>query len=62
MQNGVENLDLTKDLLEHYRIQQTFVSRYHPQADRLVRRGHKSSINSLAKCSKKPGDRVDLII
>ena len=34
-----ENLNLTKDLLEHYRIQRTIVSAYHPQANDLVECG-----------------------
>jgi hypothetical protein len=59
MDNGAENLDLTKDLLERYRIRQTFVSRYHPQANGLVERGYESIVNSLAKYSKKPGDWVE---
>ena len=33
MDRGMENLDLTKELLEHYNIQQTLVSAYHPQAN-----------------------------
>ena len=58
MDRGSENLDLTKDLLEHYRIQQTIISAYHPQANGLVERGHDSIVNSLAKYSKQPGDWV----
>jgi len=30
LDGGSENMDLTKDLLEHYRIQRTVVSAYHP--------------------------------
>ena len=56
MDRGTENLDLTKELLEHYNIQQTLVSAYHPQANGLVERGHDSLINSLAKYSKSPGE------
>jgi hypothetical protein len=58
MDRGTENLDLTKDLLEHYRIQQTYVSEYHPQANGLIERGHESIVNSLAKYSREPGDWV----
>ena len=36
MDRGTENLDLTKELLEHYNIQQTLISAYHPQANDLV--------------------------
>ena len=54
----IENLDVTKDLLEHYRIQQTINSASHPQANGLVERGHDSIVNSLAKYSKAPGDWV----
>jgi hypothetical protein len=55
---GTENLDLMKDLLEHYRIQQTYVSVYHPQANGLAEPGHESIVNSLAKYSREPGDWV----
>ena len=56
LDRGSENLDLMKDLLEHYRIQRTVISAYyHPQANGLVERRHDSIINSLSKyCSKKP--------
>jgi hypothetical protein len=55
LDRGSENLNLTRDLLEHYRIQQTVISAYHPQANGLVERGHDSIVNSLSKyCSKKP--------
>jgi hypothetical protein len=57
LDRGSENLNLTKDLLEHYKIKRTVVSAYHPQANGLVERGHDSIVNSLAKyCSKKPTD------
>jgi hypothetical protein len=59
MDGGSENLSLTEDLLQHYRIQQTIVSPYHPQANGLVERGHDSMVNSLAKYSKRPGDWVE---
>ena len=49
-------MDLTKELLEHYNIQQTLVSAYHPQANDLVERGHDALVNSLAKYSKTPGE------
>ena len=58
MDGGAENLDLTKDLLEHYHIQQTIISPYHPQSNGLVECGHESIVNSLAKYSKKPDDWV----
>ncbi len=58
MDQGSENMDLMKDLLEHYRIQQTIASAYHPQTNGLVERGHDSIVNSLAKYSKEPGDWV----
>src|SRR5205814_1488384 len=55
LDRGSENLDLTKDLLEHYRIQRTVISAYHIQANGLVKCGHDSIVNSLSKyCSKKP--------
>ena len=53
MDRGTENLDLTKDLLEHYRIQQTLISAYHSQVNGLVEHGHDSLVNSLAKYSKQ---------
>ena len=56
MDEDAENLDLTKDLLDHYRIQQTLISAYHPQANGLVERGHDSIVNSLAKCNKESGN------
>lgn len=52
MDGGSENMDLTRDLLEHYRIRRTIVSAYHPQANGLVERGHDSIVNSLSKYSK----------
>jgi len=57
LDGGTENLNLTKDLLENYKIQRTVVSAYHPQANGLVERGHDAIVNSLAKyCSKNPED------
>jgi Integrase core domain. len=52
MDQGTENLDLTKDLLEKHRIRQTFISAYHPQANGLVERGHDAIVNALAKYDK----------
>ena len=60
LDGGRENLDLTKDLLERYRIQRTVVSAYHPQANGLVERGHDSIVNSLAKYCKG-GKRSDWV-
>jgi hypothetical protein len=45
MNGGAENWDLTKDLLQHYRIQQAIVSAYHSQANGLVKRGHNSIVH-----------------
>lgn len=54
LDRGSENLNLTKDLLEHYKINLTVVSSYHPQVNDLVERGHDSIVNFLSKyCSKK---------
>ena len=56
---GSENLNMTKDLLEHYRIKRTVVSAFHPQVNGLVERDHDSIVNSLSKyCSKSPTDWV----
>jgi len=62
MDGGGENMSLTKDLLEHYRIRRTVVSAYHPQANGLVERGHDSIVNSLSKyCAHRPGDWVQYL-
>ena len=48
-------MDMTKDLLEDYRIQNTVISAYHPQTAGLVERGHGPIVNSLAKyCRDTP--------
>ena len=54
LDGGNENLNLTKELLKHYRIKRTVVSAYHPQANGLVERGRDFIVNSLAKyyCKK----------
>ena len=56
MDRGIENLDLMKDLLEHYRIQQIIISAYHSQANGLVECGYDSIVNSFVKYSMKSGD------
>ena len=56
MNRGMKNLDLMKEMLENYRIQQTLISAYHPQANGLVERGHDSLVNSLAKYSKRSNE------
>jgi hypothetical protein len=54
---GRENLDLTKDLLEHYRVRQTIIAPYHPQANSFVEHGHDVIINPIAKyCAGSPQD------
>ena len=52
LDRGSENLDLTKDLLEHYKIKRTVVSAYHPQANGLVECGHDSVINFTSEILK----------
>ena len=53
--DGRENMDMTKDLLEDYRIQNTVIWAYHPQTAGLVERGHGPIVNSLAKyCRDAP--------
>jgi len=55
LDGGKENMDLTRSLLENYRIQNTIISVYHPQTAGLVERGHAPVINSLAKyCQHSP--------
>ena len=44
-----ENMDMMKDLLEDYQIQNTVISAYHPQMAGLVERGHGPIVNSLMK-------------
>ena len=62
LDHGSENLDLTKDLLEYYKIKRMVVSVYHPQANDLVERGHDFIVNSLSKyCSKKPEEWVNYL-
>ena len=56
MNRGTENLDLTKDLLEYYRIQQTLVSVYHPQTNGLIEHEHDFLVNSLAKYCKRSNE------
>ena len=54
LDGGRENLDLTKDLLQHYRIKGTTISAFHPQANGLVERGHGPIVNSIAKYCDQP--------
>jgi hypothetical protein len=59
---GSENKNVAEALLEHYQIQRTVVSAYHPQSNGLVERGHDPIVNSLAKyCSKEPGKWVQYL-
>lgn len=58
LDRGSENLDLTKDLLKHYKIQWTIVSIYHSQINDLVERRHDSIVDLLLKyCSKNSEER-----
>src|SRR5436190_21240620 len=55
LDGGRENMDMTRDLLEDYQIQNTVISSYHPQTAGLVKRGHGPIVNSLAKyCRDSP--------
>ena len=57
LDGGSENLDLTRDLLERYKIRRTAISAYHPQSNGLVERGHGPIVNSLAKiCRQRKTD------
>src|SRR5216117_3599999 len=66
LDGGRENIDMTRDLLEDYRIQNTVISGYHPQTAGLVERGHGPILNSLAKyCHQSPGSwpkRLSLVL
>ena len=57
LDGGRENMDMTKNLLKDYRIQNTAISAYHPQTAGLVERGHGPIINSLAKYCDAPESR-----
>ena len=52
MNRETENLDLTKDLLKHYRIQQILISIYHSQTIDLMKYEYNSLINFLVKYNK----------
>jgi hypothetical protein len=56
MDGGSENMDLTRDLIQHYGLKGVTVSPYHPEANGLVQRRHELMVNSLAKYSQEPGD------
>ena len=48
-------MNLTKDLMEGYRIRNTVISAYHPQTAGLVKREHGPIVKSLAKyCRDAP--------
>jgi hypothetical protein len=49
MDNGPENKDITKTLLENYNVKNVNISAYHPQSNGLVERGHAPVVNALAK-------------
>jgi hypothetical protein len=49
MDNGPENKDITKTLLENYNVKNINISAYHPQSNGLVERGHAPVVNALAK-------------
>jgi len=53
LDGGSENLDLTKALLERYKIRKMVISSYHAQSNGLVERGHSPIVNSLAKFCKQ---------
>jgi hypothetical protein len=63
LDGGRENLDMTKDLIDRYRIKETVISAFHPQANGLVERGDDAVVNSLAKyCSDAPTEWVKYLL
>ena len=52
MDDGSENLSLTKTLLKRYCIKNVHISAYHPQSNGLVERGHGPVVNALAKYAR----------
>ena len=53
MNQEIENLDLTRDLLEKHRIRQILVFIYHPQMNDFVECEYDVIVNILAKYDKK---------
>jgi transposase InsO family protein len=62
MDNGPENQDITKSLLEHYNIKNINISAYHPQSNGLVERGHGPVVNALAKYSAEKKAQWNLVL
>ena len=48
---GSENKDAVAELAERYRVKRVVVSAYHPQANRMIERGHKPIVDALSKMS-----------
>jgi hypothetical protein len=57
MDNGPENKDITKTLLENYNVKNINISAYYPQSNSLIERGHAPVINALAKYCNNRGFR-----
>ena len=51
--DGSENKDAVQELALRYGIKRVVVSAYHPQANRMIERGHKPIVDALAKLSEK---------
>jgi transposase InsO family protein len=62
MDNGPENQDITKSLLEHYNVKNINISVYHPQSNGLIERGHGPVVNALAKYSAEKKAQWNLVL
>ena len=50
---GPENKDMVEQLTSRYKIKRLVVSAYHPQANRMVERGHRPLVDSLNKITEQ---------
>lgn len=52
MNGGPKNKKLTAALMDKYGIRKVNVSKYHPEANGIIKRGHRPIIDSLSKMIK----------